>query len=728
MKAILGALAVVGFLGLGFERPRAAEPSVTIQTVGVNVLLEWPADSADAAYVLEGAGSLTPGIWDRVPGVVTNSTVLGPADHARYFRLNQVPAGGVVLRGMVQSGGTLTATPLAGVSVTLYQATAGLPTVIDQTTADAAGRFELRSPSVSTESIFFVTATVGAGVDLVTVLGPILPSTVTINELTTVAASYSMAQFYRTGVISGDSFALRLAAGMNENLVAIASGGSSPVLLNSPNADESNSLRSTRALANLLSACIADPAVATQFLSLTTEPERLPPTKTSQAMANLARNPGLNVTAIYALSTNQTSYLPTLDAIPDAWTVAVKVNDSGDDQFLIGGMGYLVFDAQGYAWITDNVVQGTPYSSRILVVLQPNGKPSAGGSGTPRSPITTGGLLGGGYGITIDPKGSVWVGNFGWGPITNCDYYPGTNCSGSISKFTPSGVAISGPAGYQGGPQRAQALAADAAGNIWICSYGDDSVYVFLGGDLNNVAHHQAYPGSQPFDVQIASDGTAWVSCGGGIGGDYPARLQHLQLVGNKINRLSEVEFGKATKGISIDSLGNVWVASQGDSKAYIVSPEGVLIAGFGGSDTNSPWGGVNSPWGVTVDGEDNVWVADFGPLDAAPYSSRISKLAGANAATRPPGMKLGDPISPSTGYTLPSAGSPVLLHDGTPLYGTNAPPAYDPLQRITQIAIDRAGNVWVLNNWKNNFLNDFARNPGGDGVVIFVGLAPPLK
>jgi streptogramin lyase len=727
MKGFLGAFAVVAFLGFGLGRLRAAEPALTIQTVGVNVLLEWPADSADAAYVLEGAGSLTPGIWDRVPGVVTNSTVLGPADHARYFRLNQVPAGGVVLRGTVQSGGTLTATPLPGVSVTLYQATTALPAVIDQTTADAAGRFELRSANVSTESIFFITAAVGSGMDLMAVLGPILPSTVTVNELTTVAASYSLAQFYRSGVVAGDSFGLRLAAGMNDNLVAITSGASSPVLLNSPNADESNSLRSTRALANLLSACIADPAVVTQFLGLTTEPGGSAPTRTSQAMANLARNPGLNVASIYALSTNRTSYLPTLEAPPDAWTVAVKVNDSGDDRYLIGGMGYVVFDAQGYAWITDNVVQGTNHSSRLLVVLQPNGKPAAGASGTPRSPIRNGGLLGGGYGLTIDPKGSVWVGNFGWGTETNCLYYPATNCTGSVSQFSPSGVAISGPAGYQGGPQRAQGMAADGAGNIWICSYGDDSVYVFLEGNPNNVAHHQAYQGSQPFDVEIAADGTAWVSCGGGIGGDYPARLQRLELVGNKINRLSEVEFGKATKGISLDSLGNVWVASQGDSKAYIVNPEGNQFVGFG-SDTNSPWGGVNGPWGVTVDGEDNVWVADFGPLDTTPYSSRISKLAGANPATRPPGTKLGDPISPATGYTLPSAGSPVLLHNGTPLYGTNAPPAYEPLQRVTQIAIDRAGSLWALNNWKNKFIIDDKSNPGGDGVVIFVGLAPPFK
>jgi hypothetical protein len=69
-----------------------------------------------------------------------------------------------------------------------------------------------------------------------------------------------------------------------------------------------------------------------------------------------------------------------------------------------------------------------------------------------------------------------------------------------------------------------------------------------------------------------------------------------------------------------------------------------------------------------------------------------------------------------------------VLLHDGAPLYGMGSAPSYDPLQRMTAVAIDAAGNVWALNNFKNDFLIDVTTNPGGDGVVIFVGLAAPPK
>ena len=160
------------------------------------------------------------------------------------------------ISGTIQSRGTSFFVPLPNVNVTLFEATAGTPKELGQTRSDSFGHFLVTSANDSSASIFFITADVYVGVQFVAVLGPNLPSNVTINELTTVAASYSMVQFYRTGVISGDSFGLRIAAGMNNNLVSVTSGSSSQVLLNSPNADETNSLRMTRTLANVLTACV----------------------------------------------------------------------------------------------------------------------------------------------------------------------------------------------------------------------------------------------------------------------------------------------------------------------------------------------------------------------------------------------------------------------------------------------------------------------------------------
>jgi len=142
------------------------------------------------------------------------------ASAAMFLATLSVPsARGATLNGIVQTGGTSSTQPLAHIDVTLFEATAAQPTVLGQATTDASGQFSITSPKNTSSSIFYVSADVGGSVEFVAVLGTNLPATVTINELTTVAASYSMAQFYKTGVISGNSIGLQIAAGMNDNIV-----------------------------------------------------------------------------------------------------------------------------------------------------------------------------------------------------------------------------------------------------------------------------------------------------------------------------------------------------------------------------------------------------------------------------------------------------------------------------------------------------------------------------
>src|ERR1700722_542908 len=265
---------------------------------------------------------------------------------------------GETISGTIQSGGTSSSVPLRNVNVALYEASTGTPNRLAQAKSDAHGHFQITSSKDTSQSIFFLSAQVDVGVQFVAVLGANLPSAVIMNELTSVAASYSMAQFYRTGVISGDPFALRIAAEMNDNLVDVKSGVSSQVLLSSPNADQTNSLRMTHTLANLLVVCVNSHAATAALLSLTVPAGGSLPVDTAQAPANLARDPAKNATQIGQLAKLSFSYAPALFTVPDAWTVTVKVNYSGDDQNPFGGPGNLVFDSAGYAWITNNVVQG----------------------------------------------------------------------------------------------------------------------------------------------------------------------------------------------------------------------------------------------------------------------------------------------------------------------------------------------------------------------------------
>jgi streptogramin lyase len=156
--------------------------------------------------------------------------------------------------------------------------------------------------------------------------------------------------------------------------------------------------------------------------------------------------------------------------------------------------------------------------------------------------------------------------------------------------------------------------------------------------------------------------------------------------------------------GIAADSGGNMWVANSGlvdipcPQRADATSPGGSITSISSNGQLLSPTaftgGGLTLPWGIAVDGNDNVWVANFA-------GKRLSEFCGLKPANCPPGSSPGDAISPNAGYS------------------------FDGLVRNTGVAIDPSGNVWVANNWKEV---PPEANPGGYEMVVFVGAAGPVK
>jgi hypothetical protein len=133
-----------------------------------------------------------------------------------------------------------------------------------------------------------------------------------------------------------------------------------------------------------------------------------------------------------------------------------------------------------------------------------------------------------------------------------------------------------------------------------------------------------------------------------------------------------------------------------------MVRPDGTQAPG-------SPFDGGKSiigPWGITVDGNDHVWVANG-------FNKTVTELCGVRTETCPPGYKTGDPISPpKTGY------------------------AGKGMQFLTGVVVDPAGNVWVANNIDLMDETCIEKNPdeakstrcGGNAFVEFFGLAKPVK
>jgi hypothetical protein len=131
------------------------------------------------------------------------------------------------------------------------------------------------------------------------------------------------------------------------------------------------------------------------------------------------------------------------------------------------------------------------------------------------------------------------------------------------------------------------------------------------------------------------------------------------------------------------------------------------LLRPDGSQYPGSPFtgGGLPGPWAAVIDGNDNVWISNF-----AAANSPIVELCGARTENCPPGFKTGDQISPPGGY----------VGGG--------------LQMQTDLAIDPAGNVWVMNNWQDidscfgvpdEVLSTLC---GGQGVTVFYGLAKPVR
>ncbi|MBF0320560.1 MAG: hypothetical protein HQL01_12235 [Nitrospirae bacterium] len=583
-------------------------------------------------------------------------------------------------RGVVQSGGT----PIASSTVTLYSAGSlkGIPAVaLGAAQSDDNGKFNIvYTPPLDTKAVLYLIADGDINVTqnpirLATVLGDApIPAEVVINERTATASAYAMAQFISGRNITGTSPGLQNAAATVRNLVDITTGKVGQVLSNSPNGMETSTMSQLNTLANMLAACVSTLGACQSLFALATPPGGSTPQDTLQAVVNIAHYPWQNVALLYALSKSG-PYSPVLASAPDAWTLAIKYIGNGQE---FDGPGNMAIDKYGNVWITNNYeFNSDPFQSvcggKLLLALTPTG------ADVPGAPFSGGGIDGPGFGIGIDPNGDIWIGNYGF-QGKGCTTPPSSN---SVSKFSSAGIALSPVTGFTNGNIRSpQGTASDKLGNIWIANYDNNSITQYPLGNSNTPLIFSNVGLDKPFGLAIDAKGNAWIASSGNDSvvalapGGSP--IAGSPFTGGGLN---------SPLGIAVDSVGNVWTANS-------LGGSVTLIKGSSHSPRQLVGGGMTKPWGIAVDGDDNVWVANF-------EGQRLTQLCGARPSKCPPGYKTGDPISPATGYTS------------------------DALVRNTGVAIDPSGNVWVANNWKSVPVQT---NPGGDGMVVFIGLAAPVK
>lgn len=582
---------------------------------------------------------------------------------------------------------------------------------------------------------------------------------VVVNELTTVATGFAFAQFIDGTTISGNEYGMINAVHMAANMADPVTGAIAEVLDRLPNADETEARRTFNSLANIVANCVATKAGCDFLSEYTTLPGGPPPATVLQAVANIAKYPWQNVAKLFELSFElsmaEAVYGPALTVTekPDAWTLFLKFTggfySEQNAMNLLNGPGAFAIDEQGYLWVNDNYVPEEPTdlacAGKRLLKFYPWGANFAGDDNVPGSPYFGGGLSGAGFGITIAPDGRIWVGNFGFagvvvvetGPVEMPCPKPPSN---SVSVFKPDGTPTPSSPLSAGSIYWPQATVADPAGNIWIANCGKniptDNVYnvtVYPNGDPHgafdiSVANAESDM-AKPFGIAIDHKGNAWVTANSsgtvtvfGPKGDWIRTivLEHLE------GEPPYSAFNPAKPmGVAADSQGNIWVSNSNwvdlpcpPSKPPPLGPGtspsiALYDLSFQPHLHGSPFkgGGLILPWGIAVDGNDTVWVANFGfPFDVLDPEAvnwlrpnRVSHFCGVDTSKCPlPKQGVGMPISPDiTGYTSLS------------------------LDRNTGVAIDPSGNVWLANNWREIPLQE---NPGANSIAVMVGAARPVR
>ncbi len=461
-------------------------------------------------------------------------------------------------------------------------------------------------------------------------------------------------------------------------------------------------LAELRSVANMLTSCARSSRGCGRLLRLTHVRGHARPTGTLQAVADIAKFPWHNVKRLRSLALDGPA--PYRGALTRkqrlaAWTMPVRFVGDGRS---IDGPGNFAIDGDGNVYVANNYVYGADpliprCGSDLLPVFGPDGRY------LPNSPFQGGGLSGAGYGIGLDPRGNVWVGNFGFAaPAPKCPerLQPPHN---SVSVFNSQGRSLAGDTGVVAGDIFwPQGTVSDQRGNIWVANCGNGKVSRLPAGDPRAGVGLDVGL-TEAFDIAIDGSGMVYAT---GLGN---SKLAILNPDGSRQALYDAAQLGlRRPMGIASDSRGNMWIANSGaidlpcpDGRTDLSNVGGSLsLLAAGGrpvtqEGTAFTGGGLTIPWGIAVDGDDNAWVANFA-------SKRVSEFCGMARRNCRPGSKTGDPISPNrTGY------------------------AFDGFTRLTAVEIDPSGNVWVANNWKPIPIQT---NPGGYEVSVMVGAAAPLK
>lgn len=662
-------------------------------------------------------------------------TASGFANSAVASATYAVAPGNASVTGTVLSG----TTAVKGAQVQLYGAGqsgygSSAATLLEQsvsTDSHGAFSFSYNCPA-SPNDLVYVVATggdAGAGanssLELMAALGPCgklaSPTSVVVNEATTIASAYALSAFITTAPNVGSSSTnyqgLANAFGTVNNLVNIATGSAltiTPAYAAKPvpylNISTVPQER-IDTLANILNSCAGSNGSGCPALFTAATPTGgTAPTTTLQAAVNIAQNPGTSVASLFGLASLTGPFQPQLTAAPGDWTLALTFTGAGvgippgtsgisGTTSLVGPTlsAGLAIDAVGNVWVAASAAYGpgggnglSPFAP-MLAEFNNLGAPLT--PATKLSPDSTPVVTLGGYdpdpsdnvlrAIAIDQSGAVWL----------ASEFSLLNVNPSLTTL-PTPINIGGPT----------SLAIDGKGNAWT---GNRTLYELKSNGTAILSGVHGYPPGGAITPQYGNlqglifDSSAglWGLDGAAANGTYD--VYRIDTSSGVIVYDAFPPPAVGAQGISVtlvaDNLGNIYGCATGTGQSLNVFSSSAGVNSY----PISTGRGCGSQ--LVLDGLGHI----FSIQDVGLYQTRVTIDEFTTA---------GALLSPTNGYTGTSPGEPVTLNPAADISSPNG----------TAAAVDGSGNLWVLNGETSGVDANF--NPqSGNVLVEYVGMAAPV-
>ena len=516
---------------------------------------------------------------------------------------------------------------------------------------------------------------------------------ITINEVTTAAAAWTLAPFMTSYANVGASATNAMGisnAFLDAQLLANSATGAPATLA-------ANLITQTiklNTLADVIATCVNSDGGANcaPLFTAATPSGVTAPTDTLGALLNIAKHPGQNVAAIYKIVQSTPPFEPTLSSAPNDWTMSMTIqggalnpssgaiNTSDPNYALGGGLYYpqhIDIDANGYVWVGNNG-SGTNSGDSSVSQFSPQGTAIS-----PERGYGYGGLneL---FALVVDSTGNIWVTNQQGNGVNNNNHANGsiTGFLGSNSSTPGSPITNTNPAtgGYgtlyffdssSTSPTYFPAyLSANNNGQIFIGNQDADYASVFT---PSTQTIGSLGIGDTAFPESIAADASGGVWLGNSSDKvTLDTTISHIAADGTSFKPVCCA----GPYALATDSSGNAWAVNYDNNTISEVSPSGSVLV------NQLAISGVQASNGISIDAGQNLWVANYGSYNAATPTIGAS-FGGVSTTTL-------TALSPASGF-------------GTDV-GMQSPVATIP---------DRSGNVWVTSKDTN-------------AVVVFFGLAVP--